>query len=248
MGESRGRCLRSTASGPSRRCSSSAASSELRFTPGTGFLRTNYGWIMVSAAVEGAAGEPFTVFMRTQVFEPLGMDATIAGSSTGQVPDLATSYFPRFMAAPRYGAQRIGSQDLSCFAGGGGFLSTPSDLVRFGLAINSGKLLQPATVTLLQTPRRLPSGQETGYGLGWQVQSVMFAGRQTRWIGHDGTLSMGGNMASLITFPERAIAVAVTTKHLLRGHGAAGTPHRGSVRRVPPSVTTTMPREVSTSR
>ena len=184
---------------------------QLRFTPGTGFLRTNYGWIMVSAAVEGAAGEPFTSFMRKQVFEPLGMDATIADSSTGQSPDPATSYFPRFMAAPRYGAQRIGSQDLSCFAGGGGFLSTPSDLVRFGLAINSGKLLQPATVTLLQTPRRLPSGQETGYGLGWQVQSVMLAGRQTRWIGHEGTLSMGGNLASLSTFPERAIAVAVTT-------------------------------------
>jgi serine beta-lactamase-like protein LACTB, mitochondrial len=184
---------------------------QLRYTPGTQFLKTNYGWIMVSAAVEGASGEPFTVFMQKQVFEPLGMGATIAASATEGIPDRATSYFPRFMAAPRYGAQLSDPQDLSCFAGGGAFLSTPSDLVRFGMAINGGKLLQPATVKLLQTPQRLPSGQDTGYGLGWDVGNVTLAGIQTRWIGHQGTLSMGGDMASLITFPERGIAVAVTT-------------------------------------
>ena len=44
------------------------------------------------------------------------------------------------------------------------FLSTPSDLVRFGMAIESGKLLQPATVQTLQTSQRLASGEETGYG------------------------------------------------------------------------------------
>jgi serine beta-lactamase-like protein LACTB, mitochondrial len=184
---------------------------QLRFTPGTQFLRTNYGWIIVSAAVEGAAGEPFTVFMQKQIFEPLGMGATIVASTGEPMADRATSYFPRFMAAPRYGAQPWDPQDLSCFAGGGAFLSTPSDLVRFGMAVNSGRLLQPATVKLLQTPQRLPSGQETGYGLGWDVRNVTLAGAHTRWIGHEGTLSMGGNMASLITFPERGIAVAVTT-------------------------------------
>jgi CubicO group peptidase (beta-lactamase class C family) len=48
---------------------------QLVFTPGTQFLTTNYGWIMVSAAAERASGEPFTVFMQKQVFEPLGMNA-----------------------------------------------------------------------------------------------------------------------------------------------------------------------------
>jgi hypothetical protein len=41
--------------------------------------------------------------------------------------------------------------NLSCYAGSMAFLSTSSDLVRFGLAMNSGKLLQPARVQLLQT-------------------------------------------------------------------------------------------------
>ena len=61
-------------------------------------------------------------------------------------------------------------------------MSTPSDLVRFGIAINSGKLLQPATVELLQTSQRLASGQETGYGLGWDIETVELAGEQTRSV------------------------------------------------------------------
>jgi CubicO group peptidase (beta-lactamase class C family) len=100
--------------------------------------------------------------------------------------------------------------NYSCYAGASAFLSTPSDLVRFGLAINRGKLLQPATVQSLQTSQRLPSGQETGYGLGWDLETVTLSGEQTRVVGHDGE-SLGGMVASLMTFPERGIVVAVTS-------------------------------------
>jgi CubicO group peptidase (beta-lactamase class C family) len=100
--------------------------------------------------------------------------------------------------------------DYSCYAGSSVFLSTPSDLVRFGMAINSGKLLQPATVQLLQTPQRLPSGQETGYGLGWDLETVALANRPTRMVGHNGD-ALGGMVASLMTFPEHEIVVAVTS-------------------------------------
>ena len=98
--------------------------------------------------------------------------------------------------------------DLSCYAGASAFLSTPSDLVRFGLAINEGKLLQPATVQLLQTSLRLPSGQETGYGLGWDLETVTLLGEQTRVTGHDGDV-LGGRVASLMMFRETGMVVAV---------------------------------------
>jgi hypothetical protein len=42
------------------------------------------------------------------------------------------------MAAPRYGAQSGDPRDLSCVAGGDAFLSAPSGLVRFGMAITAG--------------------------------------------------------------------------------------------------------------
>ena len=98
--------------------------------------------------------------------------------------------------------------NLSCYAGSMAFFSTPSDLARFGLAMSNGKLLQPATVQLLQTSQQLASGQETGYGLGWDLATVTLAGKPTQAAGHDGE-SFGGRVASLMTFRQRGIVVAV---------------------------------------
>ena len=180
----------------------------LLFEPGTRYKYSTYGWILVSAAVEAAAHEPFFTFMRTQIFEPLDMDGTTPDSATDQIADRATFYYPRFAADPRYGPDLAREGDYACFAGAGAFLSTPSDLVRFGMAIDSGRLLQPATVTTLQTPQRLPSGEETGYGLGWDLETVSLAGGTTRQVGHDGEFMIGGS-ASFVTFQERPIVVSV---------------------------------------
>ena len=180
----------------------------LLFEPGTEYRYSNYGWILVSAAIEDVTNEPFLSFMRTQIFEPLGMAHTQADSATEPIPDRVTFYFPRFASDPRYGPDVMRPLDYSCYAGSSVFLSTPSDLVRFALAINSGKLLQPATVQLLQTSQRLPTGEETGYGLGWDLETVALAGKQTRVVGHDGD-SLGGMVASLMAFPEHGIVVSV---------------------------------------
>jgi len=140
------------------------AGSSLLFEPGTRFRYSSYGWILVSAAVEAAAKEPFLRFMRRHVFEPLRMDDTRADAATEPIPNRATPYFPKFAADPRYGPDVMREIDYSCYAGASVFLSTPSDLVRFAIAIDSGKLLQPATVHLLQTSQQLSSGEETEDG------------------------------------------------------------------------------------
>jgi CubicO group peptidase (beta-lactamase class C family) len=186
------------------------AERSLLFEPRTQYRYSSYGWILVSAAVEAVADEPFLTFMRKQIFEPLGMDDTRADSAAEPIADRATSYFPRFAADPRYGPDVMREIDYSCYAGSSVFLSTPSDLVRFAMATNSGKLLQPGTVQLLQTSQRLASGQETGYGLGWDLETVTLAGKQTPLVGHDGD-SLGGMVASFMTFAEHGIVVSVTS-------------------------------------
>lgn len=182
----------------------------LLFEPGNAYRHSSYGWIVVSAAVEAAADEPFLAFMRKQVFELLGMDDTRADAVTESAAVRATPYFPRFAADPRYGPDPMRDIDLSCYAGSSVFVSTPSDLVRFGMAMSRGTLLQPATVQLLQTSQRLASGEETGYGLGWALEPVTLAGEQSGAVGHDGDL-LGGMVASLMMFRERGVVVAVTS-------------------------------------
>jgi CubicO group peptidase (beta-lactamase class C family) len=77
------------------------------------------------------------------------------------------------------------------------------------MAVDGGKLLRPATVRLLQTSQQLPSGKETGYGLGWDLETVSYTGTETRVVGHDGEV-LGGPVASLAIFPD-GIVVAVVS-------------------------------------
>jgi len=185
------------------------ADAPLLFEPGTRFRMSSFGWILVSAAVESAAGdEAFLTFMRRKIFAPLGMDHTRADSNTDPIPNRATFYFPRFAAEPRYGPDLNREIDFSCYAGSSAFLSTPSDLVRFGMAIEAGTLLRPATAQSFRASQRLATGEETGYGLGWDLESVTLSGAQTRLAGHDGDV-MGGMVASFMTFPEYGIVVSV---------------------------------------
>lgn len=183
----------------------SFANDPLLFQPETQYRYSTYGWVLVSAAVESVAGEPFFQFMRTNVFEPAGMSHTSLDTSTESGPDRATSYF----RANLNNVTRT-NVDYSCFAGGGAFLSTPSDLVRFGIALENGKLLQPSTISLLQTRQQLTSGVETGYGLGWMLDTVELAGKPERMAGHS-SRTIEGASTSFLMFPDRGHIVAVTS-------------------------------------
>jgi serine beta-lactamase-like protein LACTB len=96
--------------------------------------------------------------------------------------------------------------DYSCAAGGGAFLSTPTDLVRLGSAMLKPGLLQPDTIAAFQTPGRLVSGAPTTYALGWTVTSLQLAGVPARMVSHRG--SPAGGTVSLLTFPDLGLAIA----------------------------------------
>jgi CubicO group peptidase (beta-lactamase class C family) len=212
--------------------------------PGSEYRSSTYGWIAVSAAVEGAGGQPFLRFMREQVFLPLGMRDTGAESAAEENPEgvgepgedappltllrhlvleplgvlepepvrgnQATFYSRGWGPKPlfRHGMHHMRVHNLSCYAGSMAFFSTPSDLVRFGLAMNNGTLLQPSTVQLLRTSQRLAPGLETSYGLGWDLDTVTLAGERTPAAGQDGEL-LGRTVMSFRTFPEAGLVVAV---------------------------------------
>ena len=184
------------------------AKEPLQFQPGTQYRDSTFGWVLLSAVVEAAAHTPFATFLNDRILRPLSMLDTFKESVTNPPADVATSYNPRFAANPVYGLRPLPKFDYSCHAGSNGFLSTPSDLARFGMAINRGKLLRPQTVQTLQTPQRLASGQQTSYGLGWDLKTVTLAGHQVQAAGYDGHFWVD-EVASLLTFPERGLAVAV---------------------------------------
>lgn len=156
------------------------------------------------------ADDDFPLFhlFRELVFDPRTRRGFGPAGAKLAGPQQATEYFPRFIENPRYGMHLMRPVDLSCYSGASVFVSTPSDLVRFALGLLNGKLLQPATVKLLQEPQRLATGQQTGYGLGWEARPFIVEGKPLRSAGHEGTL-LGGDVADLRIYPERDMAVAV---------------------------------------
>ena len=185
------------------------AGDDLEFAPGTAWDFSSYGWMLVSAVVESAAGTRFDRYMAQEVFAPLGMRDTVPDDATRPIPQRTQFYWPRAWKDTSYGLEHPQEVDYSCFGGAAGYLSTPSDLVRFGLAMNAHALLDARTTELLQAPVALPSGKSTGYGLGWFVDRVEFAGADTLRVGHPG-MAVGG-MTSLQRFPEHGIVVAVSS-------------------------------------
>jgi len=180
------------------------AGDPLLFEPGTQHRYSIYGWVLVSAIIEGAAGEPFAPFMVRQVFEPLAMERTVV-SETAALEGV-TALAPRLVFGTRLGVEDAPRPDYSCLAGAGAFLSTPTDLVRLGSAMRRPGLLKADTIAAFQTPTRLVSGASTTYALGWTVSGVLLAGQPERIVSHRG--SPRGGSVSLLTFPDRRLVIA----------------------------------------
>jgi CubicO group peptidase (beta-lactamase class C family) len=172
----------------------------LQHEPGARFSFSSYGWNLLSAAIESASKQDFLVFMQREVFDPLGLTGTTADRFNAKLPD-RTRFYQLNDAEEIEEAPFV---DNSYKWAGGGFLSTPNDLVRFGLAHLGSDFLSPKTVTRLWTSQRTNDGVETGYGIGWWV------GRDAdgrRVVSHTGS-SVGGR-AILVIYPDDGVVVAV---------------------------------------
>jgi CubicO group peptidase (beta-lactamase class C family) len=169
--------------------------------PGTRFIYSTYAWNLVSAVVEGAAGEPFLAYMGRRVFSPLGMRATVA-----EHPDSLIDFRAQFYTRREGRLVNAPWVDNSYKWAGGGFLSTTEDLARFADAHLRGGLLKTGTVQTLWTSQKTTAGEPTNYGIGWIIGTDA-KGRRT--ISHGGG-SVGGT-ANLVIFPEHRLIIAGLT-------------------------------------
>ena len=173
----------------------------LIFPPGERYSYSSYGWNLISAVIEKASGQDYLRTMQQQVFGPICMRHTLADR-----PSKIITNRTRFYALDDNGQlQNAPPVNNSYKWAGGGFLSTPEDLVRFAAAHLREGFLKPETIQLLWTSQRTNAGDETGYGIGWRV-SVDDQGR--RRVGHGGG-SVGGS-SQLLVYPESKLIIAIT--------------------------------------
>ena len=185
------------------------ADDTLLHAPGSKYSYSSYGWNLISAVVESASGEHFLSYMRENVFGPLGMEHTGADHTDSVIPG-RTGFYVRGADSTVVNAPYV---DNSYKWAGGGFLSTPEDLLRFAHAHYALGFLEAETLELLFTSQRDASGDEIGYGVGWRVGE--WKGRRRIWHGGG---SVGGN-CRLVFFPDERVALAVTANMSDVGYG-----------------------------
>lgn len=175
------------------------AEDTLLFEPETDYSYSSYGWNLLSAIMEEAAARDFLGFMRDEVFEPLGMRHTVAEHMDSIIP-YRVSYYERGRDGTVANAPYV---DNSYKWAGGGFVSTPEDLVRFGRAHRGPGFLRAETLAELMAPQTLRNGETTNYGMGWRTGTQQDGDRT---LGHSGG-SVGGSTL-FIMVPEHDLIVA----------------------------------------
>jgi len=167
--------------------------------PRAKYLYSTYGFNLIGAAVEAAAGTSFLAYLRENIFKPAGMVSIRSDNQREVIRNRSRGY-----AKDKDGRiVNTGLADTSNKIPGGGLCSTVFDLIGLANAYDSGLLLKRATMREMTQPQRLLDGKRTGYGLGWNVSPI--AGRAA--ISHSG--SQQGSRTLLVLYPELKLTIVV---------------------------------------
>jgi len=181
----------------------------LLFAPGTGFRYTTYGYTLLSLAMESAYAAPFEKIMTNEIISQLNLSDTYINKANAQPKQNLTQPYlfihDTFFEAPE--------ENVSHKYAGGGYLSTPTDLVKFGSALLDNKFITPESRKLLWTPVPLTNGtmNPEHYALGFRV------GQDTAgtFVHHGGTTN--GGYSFLLIYPESGIVVAFASNFTSTG-------------------------------
>ena len=170
----------------------------LVFEPGAGYLYNTYDFVLLSLAMERAAGQPFGALVRERVLDPLGMQHTEAEIPGRPVPGQAVFY-----TRTRGGFREATPVDNRFKLAGGGYLSTVGDISRLGRACLQGLPCGKEALQEVLSPQTA-AGRPTWYGLGWQV-SEDAAGRP--YYGHIG--NGVGAYGNFFVYPQQEVVVSL---------------------------------------
>jgi CubicO group peptidase (beta-lactamase class C family) len=131
--------------------------------PGTTFAYNNGGYVMLSIAVERAAGRGFHDLVQDRVLEPAGMHDTAFHRSDRLPPGAAIGY----LADGRSNLLHLPVRG----AGDGGAYSTVGDLETFWRSFLSGRIVPMPLVERLLSPRSDVPGGRFRYGLGFWLRA-----------------------------------------------------------------------------
>lgn len=134
----------------------------LDFDPGTDRNYSNGGYAVLAGLIERVSGTDYFSFMREDILDPLNLFDTGPEKPFSVVDRLASGYKPGprrgLIAQPRFVATAIK-------IGGGGFYSTPNDLLKFSRLLYQNNVLTPEIWETIFPKKKLLflDGRRPGY-------------------------------------------------------------------------------------
>ncbi|MBN8842210.1 MAG: beta-lactamase family protein [Sphingomonadales bacterium] len=172
----------------------------LVFKPGTRFLYSNSGYVLLAEILERATGRSYPDFARDSIFGPLGMTHSYVRDRPIPNTALATPYI-----RGSSGWEVRDNPHTAARIGTNGVVTTVRDYAAWAdnLIVVSSRLQGGAPfTTLLRTQGRLVDGEPIPYAFG--LRTVPYKGLET--ISHGG--SGFGFKAHSMIFPQRGVSIA----------------------------------------
>lgn len=173
----------------------------LNYVPGTAHNYIDTNWRVMARVIENVTGTSWQEALRELIFDPLGMDQTLAPPDVAQVFDgQGTTYL--------YAGEGVTPFRFEFpfqTSGDGSLITTFDDFLRWPLHLREGFEDGTSMFDRLKGPTRLASGDDLAYGFGLGQERH----RGLRGWGHGG--ATGTHWAF---YPEIDLIVAVFTNHL----------------------------------
>lgn len=176
---------------------------DLNFIPGTEFMYSNSNYVLLAMIIQRITGEDFSKWMKSHVFDPLGMINTFIDASNSNT--ISTACVPYFeIKENQFKIANNTSHDI----GASNVYSTAPDLMIWLQLLNNPEEKWASSVKFLLTTETLISGMDNNYARGLIVDEYI----GNRRIYHNGGIP--GNLSFAINFPDDDLSVVVLTNYL----------------------------------
>jgi CubicO group peptidase (beta-lactamase class C family) len=177
-----------------------ARQTKLNFTPGSEYLYSNSGYLLLAVIVHRVTGKTLGEYTAETLFKPLGMHNTFFYEDRKRIiKNRAIGYSPT-----ESGGFRLNHYFNFDMGGDGQLYTTVEDLLKWNQNFSERSVGGPKFVDLMRTRGVLNSGDTLDYAFGLSHGEH----RGARTISHGG--AWGGFRAYLTLFPEQDFSVALT--------------------------------------
>ncbi len=156
-----------------------ANASKLVNPPGSTFLYSDVGFVVLGELVQKVSGVPLDQYAQTYVFGPLGMSSTRFNPPPTWVPRIAPTQRDEHTGQTLRGTVHDPTaRQMGGVAGDAGLFSTADDIAKFAQALLNGgaPILNSLIVTKMTTPQQ-PANYPNVRGLGWDIDSPYSSNR-----------------------------------------------------------------------